>query len=253
MSFTPTLPYSLGAAATRAGPRHKENEDQYRILDLSHPGVAAQGRGALYAVCDGVSSAKRGREAAIVTSTRLENFFDRYYPPEYESLQQIVSEVDWELREEGRGIAACTLSLLWLAYGVATVVHVGDSQVYRVRHGETVRITRSHRGGRALGAYVGMGPRVADVMQIWQEPFYVGDLFLLVTDGVTDVLHPDDLLDSWWSTGGSPQRAANEIIQAVNAAEGQDDATALVVDVLAMENDASDETTYSGRTDFSMF
>lgn len=248
--YPPTLPLSHGAAATRTSPRHAVNEDQYRILDSSHPAIAAQARGTLYAVADGVSSVPRGREAAALTCTRIENFFDHSFPPRVESLTQIISEVDWELRAEGPGRAACTLSMLWLASGMATIVHVGDSQVYRVRHGEVVRITRSHRGGRALGAYVGMGPAISDIMQIWREPFLVGDLFLLVTDGVTDVLDPDDLLDSWWTTGGSPRRAANAIIQAVHAAEGMDDATALVVDILASESDASEETTYSGRTDF---
>jgi protein phosphatase len=148
-------------------------------------------------------------------------------------------------------VAACTLSLLWLAYGHAHVVHVGDSQVYRVRHGDVVRITQNHRGGRALGAYVGMGPRVADVLQVWSEPLFVGDLYLMVTDGVTEVLGVDDLLDTWWAFGGSPRRAANAIIGEVERRAGTDDATALVVDVLAIEADTDDESTFNGRTDFS--
>lgn len=246
----PTLPYSSGAAFSRKGIHHRENEDQHRILDGSHPVVAAAHRGCLYAVADGVSSVPRGREAALLTCSKLDSFFDKDFEPEVGSLQQIISEVDWELRAEGRGLSACTCSMLWLAHGMATILHVGDSQVYRVRHGQVTRITKSHRGGRALGAYVGMGPKISEVLQLWQEPMLVGDLFLLVTDGVTAVLDPDELLDSWWAMGGSPQRAANAIIQAVDAAEGEDDATALVVDVLALEEDAGDETTYSGKTDF---
>jgi serine/threonine protein phosphatase PrpC len=136
-------------------------------------------------------------------------------------------------------------------HGYANVVHVGDSQVYRVRHGEAVRITQDHRGGRALGAYVGMGPRVADVLQVWSEPLFVGDLYLLVTDGVTEVLGVDELLDTWWAFGGSPRRAAQAIIGEVERRSGKDDATALVVDVLAIEADTDDESTFNGRTDFS--
>lgn len=250
LAWQPTLPFSSAAAHSRIGIHHRENEDQHRILDGSHPAVAAAFRGCLYAVADGVSSVPRGREAALLMCSRLDSFFDKDFTPEVSSLQQIISEADWELRAEGKGLSACTCSLLWLAHGRATVLHVGDSQVYRVRHGEVTRITRSHRGGKALGAYVGMGPRISEVLQLWQEPLLVGDLFLLVTDGVTAVLDPDELLDSWWAMGGSPQRAANAIIQAVNAAEGEDDATALVVDVLALEEDSGDETTFSGKTDF---
>ncbi|MFZ5480687.1 MAG: PP2C family protein-serine/threonine phosphatase [Myxococcota bacterium] len=250
MTYPPTLPYTASAAASRAGPRHPQNDDRWRILDVSHPGVAAQRRGSLFAVCDGVSTVPRGRYAAELTCARIDGFFDRYQAPRVEALAQLVSEIDWELRAAGTGQAACTLSMLWLAYGTAHVVHVGDSQVYRVRHGVATRITENHRGGRALGAYVGMGPRVADVLQVWQEELFVGDLFLLVTDGVTEVLAPDALLDAWWAFGGSPQRAANAIIAEVESRNGKDDATALVVDVLAIEADPEDETTFSGRTDF---
>lgn len=250
MSHAPTLPFSVGAAATRTGNGHARNEDRYRILDCSHLAVAALRKGCLYAICDGVSTTPLGRYAADLTCSRIDGFFDRYEAPRVESLTQLVSEIDWELRAQPRGQAACTLSLLWLAYGNATVLHVGDSQVYRVRHGNVERITRSHRGGRALGAYVGMGPKVAEVLQLWQEPLFVGDLFLLVTDGVTEVVAVDELLDTWWAFGGSPQRAASAIIAEVDERAGKDDATALVVDLLALESDPEHESTFSGRTEF---
>lgn len=250
MTHAPTLPFSVGAAATRKGPGHAQNDDRYRILDASHPGVEVLQKGALYAVCDGVSTVPRGRYAADLTCARIDGFFDRGQAPRVESLVQLISETDWELRAFGRAQAACTLSLLWLGYGHAHVLHVGDSQVYRVRHGTAERITRSHRGGRALGAYVGMGPSVADVLQVWREPLFVGDLFLLVTDGVTEVVAVDELLDTWWAFGGSPHRAAGAIIGEVDRRNGRDDATALVVDVLALEADPEGETTFSGRTEF---
>lgn len=245
-----TLPYTFGAAATRVGARHARNEDRYRILDTAHPAVAALRRGCLYAVCDGVSSTPRGSWAADLACARLDAFFDRRSDARARTILQIVAETDWELREAGRGQAACTLSLLWAASGVATVIHVGDSQVYRVRHGEATRITKNHRGGRSLGAYLGMGPKISEVVQVWEEPLFVGDLFLLVTDGVTEVVPPDELLDAWWAHGGSPQRAANAIITEVDRRRGEDDATALVVDVLAVESDPEDEDTSTGRTDF---
>ncbi len=250
MTVPPTLPFTAAAAASRTGPKHPECEDRYRILDASHPAIAQRGKGCLYAVCDGVSTVPRGKWAADVTCARLDAFFDRDVAPRVESLASIVAEIDWELRETGPGQAACTLSLLWLAHGFAHVVHVGDSQVYRVRHGATTRITQNHRGGRALGAYVGMGPRVSDVLQVWREPVFVGDLYLMVTDGVTEVLGVDELLDAWWAFGGSPRRAAGAIIGEVERRAGKDDATALVVDVLAIESDTDDETTFNGRTDF---
>ena len=213
-----TLPLTSAAAATRRSPRHKRNEDQYRILDCEHPYVAATRRGSLFLVCDGVSTVPRGREAAELTVSRMDSFFQRR--PHVDSLRELVIEIDW---------------MLWLAEGRANVVHVGDSQVYRVRHGETLRITKEHRGGRALGAYMGMGPEVGKVLQVWDDELFAGDLYLLVTDGVTEVVPVEELRDTWWAIGASPQHAAQAIINEVDRRKGTDDATALVVDVLDPE------------------
>lgn len=228
-----TLPLTSAAAATRRSPRHKRNEDQHRILDCEHPYVAATRRGSLFVVCDGVSTVPRGREAAELTVSRMDSFFQRR--PHVDSLRELVVEIDWELRAGGKGQSACTLSMLWLANGRANVVHVGDSQVYRVRHGETLRITKEHRGGRALGAYMGMGPEVGKVLQVWDDELFAGDLYLLVTDGVTEVVPVEELRDTWWAIGASPQHAAQAIINEVDRRKGTDDATALVVDVLDPE------------------
>jgi serine/threonine protein phosphatase PrpC len=233
--LTPTLPLTAAHASTRTGPRHVNNEDQFRILDGGHPLVATLRRGALYAVCDGVSSTPRGREAAELGAARIEDFFNPQTPPRLETLVQLVSEVDWELREGRKGEAACTFSALWLAHGRAHVVHVGDSQVFRVRHGQCERLTQVQKGRSALNAFLGMGPKVADVLQVWEEPLYVGDLFLLLTDGVTEVMQPDELLDAWWAVGGATSRAAHAIVSEVDRRGSTDDATVLVVDVLAVE------------------
>lgn len=228
-----TLPLTSAAAATRRSPRHRRNEDRFRILDCEHPYIVATRRGSLFVICDGVSTVPRGREAAELTVSRMDTFFQR--EPHVDSLRELVIEIDWELRAGGKGLSACTLSMLWLANGKANVVHVGDSEVYRVRHGETLRITQEHRGGRALGAYMGMGPEIGKVLQVWQDDLFAGDLFLLVTDGVTEVVPVEELRETWWAIGASPQRAAQAIINEVEQRRGTDDATALVVDVLDVE------------------
>lgn len=233
-----TLPLTSAAAATRKSPRHARNEDRYRILDGGHPYVAAARRGALFVICDGVSTVPRGREAAELTVSRIDSFFQRR--PHVDSLRELVIEIDWELRAGGKGSAACTLSLLWLANGRATVVHIGDSQVYRVRHGEAMRITQAHRGGRGLGAYMGMGPEIGKVMQVWSDELFAGDLFLMVTDGVIEVVPVEELRETWWALGSSPALAAQAIINEVDNRHGTDDATALVVDVLDVEAELSE-------------
>jgi len=81
-----------------------------------------------------------------------------------------------------------------------------------------------------------MGPRLAEVVEVWREPLYDGDLFLLVTDGVTDVVDPEEVIDLWWDGGGSPRSTVETVIREVERRGGQDDATILLVDVLGRES-----------------
>lgn len=231
-----SLPWTAAGAATRTGPRHDRNEDQYRVLDRTHPVVARMRRGALYAVCDGVSTTPRGREAAVLGAARLGGFFDEVVPPRLESLVQLVGEIDWELREVRKGDAATTLAALWLADGVASVVLVGDSQVLRVRHGHIESVTAQKRRG-GLSSFLGMGPRVADVVEVWQDRYLPGDLYVLLTDGVTEVMRAEEVLDAWWDAGGACALAAERIVAEVDRRGGSDDATVLFVDVLGEEVD----------------
>ena len=225
------------AAATRRGRAHQHNDDSFLLADTRLPQVTPLRRGVLYAVCDGVSAVRDGGWAARTSCERLQNFFDRDVDPTLDGLLQLINEIDWELRGRGQGRAACTLSALWLASGMASVIHVGDSEIFWVRHGELHRVTTHRREGRRLRTYMGMGPQLNKVVQVWQEPFFTGDAFMLATDGVLDILGPEDLLDIWWTTQGAPGPCCDDIIGRVEKRRGIDDATAVVVEVLAMETD----------------
>lgn len=199
--------------------------------------VRAGRRGALYVVCDGVSSTPEGNWAARTACERLATFFEPDLDPRLENLLQLISEIDWELRGKGQGRAACTLAVLWLAGGTATVLQVGDSQVLRVRHGDVASVTDTRRGAKLLRNYLGMGPHVSEVIRIWQEHLFEGDLFFLVTDGVLEVVNPDEMVDLFWRVRGDTRACAEGIITRAAERKAQDDSTVVVVDVLSLEDD----------------
>ncbi len=235
-----SLPFTAAAAATRMGAAHEENDDCYCIFDDRSSLVASLRRGVLFAVCDGVSTVPDGRWAARLTCDRLSAFFDADVSPSHDGLLQLINEIDWELRGRGPGRAACTLSALWLADGIAHMIHVGDSDVFRVRNG-TIKVISEHQSsGRQLGAYMGMGPLLNEVAQVWHQPLFEGDLFVLATDGVTGLLNKDELLDHWWNADGDPESCADRIIDLTEERQGADDATVMIVDVLALEADSDD-------------
>lgn len=221
--------------ASQKGPQKPQNQDAFCRLGESPNAV---GRGQLFAVSDGVSTVRLGQWSARLTCLRIEQFFASDQPIDVAALTQLIGEIDWELRGEGHGSAACTLSILWLHGEEAVAIHVGDSAIYRVRHDNVALITQIHGGGRGLAAFMGMGPAVSEVVRVAREPLQDGDIFILVTDGVTDVVEPAELAVQWARSGGDPDAAARQILELVTERKGRDDATAVVVQFL---NDGTHE------------
>ncbi|HMQ71080.1 MAG: serine/threonine-protein phosphatase [Burkholderiaceae bacterium] len=193
------------AACSEPGAR-SHNED-----DLRH-GHAAAGHYAVLA--DGAGGHKRGAEAARRSVLRIESELRDHAPPfEPESLTRIVRRAHAELQ---RGQAAlppearmhCTVVVLWVdpAAGHALWTHVGDSRLYRVRHGRTDIVTaddsvvhrmlqaglitpeqsRHHPQKNQLLAALGIDGEVDPHTVARPVEVLEGDAFLLCTDGWWD-------------------------------------------------------------------
>ncbi len=232
---SPSLPFIDAAAASRRGSAHARNDDGSAILDARHPAVAAVRHGCLFAVCDGVSTVPHGGWAANTTCERLAGFFEPDAAGSLDGLLQGMNEIDWELRGRGVGMAACTLAAVWIAGGVASVIRVGDSRVFRIRDAALHEICAGGRGGRSLQAYLGMGPDLNQVLRTWQDPVRAGDVFLLATDGLLAIAGPHDLATAWWASGMRPRACAERATGLAEARGATDDATLVVVDVLSLE------------------
>ena len=73
-----------------------------------------------------------------------------------------------------------------------------------------------------------MGPRVAQVTRVTEEPVRPGDVIFLLTDGVSGVL-PAEAIAACWLRTEDPERAAAELVAEAARLGVDDDATALVV------------------------
>jgi serine/threonine protein phosphatase PrpC len=126
-----------------------------------------------------------------------------------------------------------TLTALCFFDGAVRLGHVGDTRVYRHRGGVWEQLTTDHavrEPSNMLLRCIGGGHATTEVDQAeWKtEP---GDRFVLVTDGVWAVV-PDDVLRRL-GAGPAPQAVAEALVAAALAAGGPDNATAVVVDVVA--------------------
>jgi serine/threonine protein phosphatase PrpC len=202
------------------------------MLDSPSRSAGAIDRGVIYAVSDGVSTTARGQWASQHTVSRLAQFFDQSTTATKDALVQIIGEVDWELRGEEKGQAACTLAAVWILDNELHLFQVGDSHVFRVRDDEIHCLTRDGGKGRKLNDYLGMGPAVTEVMRTKAGPVHTGDAFVLLTDGVLDAIGEAEIAATWASAKADPATCAEAIIAAVTRAKVGDDATVLVVLIL---------------------
>ena len=131
---------------------------------------------------------------------------------------------------------ACTLSALVVCGRGTHLVHVGDSRVYRLREGELDLLTTDHTLGapgtshaltRAVGAQDSL--RVDHV----KESLQLHDRYLLCSDGVHGALSKREI-HGVLARRAAPQETARELVDRAAAGSDADNATALVLDILAL-------------------
>ena len=105
--------YSLGKAG-------RPNEDRFRLLgggflpqDQKYTGFQDSGRGEIYAVMDGVSSAPKGMQAAQHIADQLMNFYTTDIPATISGLESLLTQinqsiVDWGTTDDHRSVGAST-------------------------------------------------------------------------------------------------------------------------------------------------
>jgi serine/threonine protein phosphatase PrpC len=223
--------------STDRGARER-NEDFVACL------LPGDGRPALIAaVADGVGGAKGGRVAAE-SAVRL--FFEAQ--DGLSPLRGIKANAVTALGAINRWLhaqrhsdpnldgMACTFTALILRGRQMHLVHVGDSRLYRLRDGALVRLTTDHVPARSAmrnGLTRALGAEPDIRIDYETEAVRLHDRYLLCTDGVHGAL-ADRVLRDELDRRGAPEETARKLVAAALQARIGDNATALVVDVVAL-------------------
>ena len=196
----------------------------------------------VYGVFDGVGGDPMGEMASCGAA--------RYFSENSERvIRQCVNAMDMDdlfawaneaVRQEGGG-SATTATLLVLANARAYAANAGDSSIFLFRRGVLETLSEVHHpedpsfaGGHAITRYLGADclegryhPHVAQPVPLEHD-----DLFLLCSDGVTDLL-TDARIYSILSREDLDDRArAEHLIGQAMDAGGHDNATLMLVRVL---------------------
>lgn len=142
-----------------------------------------------------------------------------------------------------------TLVLAWFHNNRMTVAHVGDSRLYRLRGEELAQLTRDHSllqeqldsgmitpeearysGNRNLVTRaLGVDP-VVDV-EIGGFDVMRGDIVLLCSDGLNDMVEDEDIALALRTLGGNLQLAADHLVQLANDNGGRDNVSVILIKV----------------------
>ncbi|MGO9360455.1 MAG: bifunctional protein-serine/threonine kinase/phosphatase [Xanthobacteraceae bacterium] len=248
MANTPNTPASDRAAAlvTQSGFCSERGE---RAGNEDYVGVA-DGKGSpagmVAVIADGVGGSKGGRIAAeLAVRGFIEGYLGRgrHEGPRDASVRSLEAVNRWVhamgRRDPDLQGMACTFTALVCEGRELHVVHVGDSRLYRLRGSQLQQLTVDHAlGAGQLGVLtraVGADDEVRiDYVKLPNEPH---DRYLLCTDGVHGGV-ADEVLREILIRRATPDETAREIVDRAIAAHIGDNATALVVDVIALPSSA---------------
>ena len=148
-----------------------------------------------------------------------------------------------------------TVAVVDGAAGTVTIGHVGDSRAYRIRSESLEQLTADHslvaelvRTGRltpqqaadhphrsVITRAVGTEPSV-DVDTFTLEAL-AGDLYLLCSDGLTDMVDDAGILTLAETAAREPEAVARALVDAANRAGGSDNITVVAFEVVEGEPD----------------
>ncbi len=219
------------------------NEDSF-IVDDDH---------VLFAVADGMGGHRGGEVASRTAVEAL-----RAAIAAGRGIQEAITNANDAVIERARGDSGLTgmgttLTALVVKGGRQLLIgHVGDSRAYLIHEGVLRRITDDHSLVEELVREGRLTPEQADAhpqrhvvtralgideqidVDLYTLDVSEGDRIVLCTDGLTTMLRERDV-ERTARSEPDPQRVAEQLVDAANAAGGEDNTSIVVVDVLEVD------------------
>ncbi|NOZ10982.1 MAG: Stp1/IreP family PP2C-type Ser/Thr phosphatase [Gammaproteobacteria bacterium] len=243
------------AGITDTGQLREHNEDS----------IATEPSMGLAVLADGMGGHQAGEVASQIAVEAVTEKLDHYLQAQVtgpeedetndgyiENLVQAVEDANTQIlriaeeRPECRGMGA-TIVAAFFRNNQFSVAHLGDSRMYRLRGDSLEQITEDHslvqelvRQGmltpeeaqgslnknlitRALGIEDEVSP---DINQGKTEE---GDLYLLCSDGLTDVVNDEQIHQALHNANGELKESASNLVDMANEAGGPDNISVILV------------------------
>ena len=235
------------AGVTDVGLRRSNNEDAFIMMPDQR----------VISVADGMGGAAAGEVASKIFVTAVQDFFGTAWIVTEDAVYQIVQQVfnaannriiEHATQNPENAGMGCTGELLAFADGRYIIGHVGDSRIYLLRNGELRQLTKDHSlvqmqldGGSITAEEARVHPKKNIVLRavgmeldfsldILRGNSFVDDLFLLCSDGLTDMIE-DDVICTILLSSVSLEHKAEQLVESAKKAGGKDNITAVLCKV----------------------
>jgi protein phosphatase len=233
------------AVATDPGRKRRHNEDAYVVEPP------------LFAVADGMGGAQAGEVASKLAAGALREGGSR-------ALEDLIQEANRRVHQrsiEDPGAAGMgtTMTVAMVEDGSVRFGHVGDSRAYLVRGGRLEQLTQDHslvgelvRSGQlaredaeshpqrsVITRAVGTDPDV-DV-DTFAVDVQEGDVFLLCSDGLTDMVADDRIEQLVEEQRDDLDRLVKALVRAANKGGGDDNITVIAFEIGSAGARAADD------------
>ncbi|MDE3025938.1 MAG: Stp1/IreP family PP2C-type Ser/Thr phosphatase [Acidobacteriota bacterium] len=229
------------AAKTDTGRKRRRNEDAFV---LAPP---------LFAVADGMGGAQAGEIASKLAAAALEDTdAGRLTGPA--KVASLIQEANRRVHERSSVDPATsgmgtTMTVALVEDDGVVIGHVGDSRAYLVRGHDLEQITEDHslvnellKSGRLSAEEAESHPQRSVITRaVGTDPdvdvdsFVVetqdGDIFLICSDGLTDMVDDEHILETVERHRGDLDRMTRQLVTAANSGGGEDNITVVAFSI----------------------
>jgi PPM family protein phosphatase len=239
---------------TDVGCVREANEDSGLLVRPNDPRMLAE-RGVILIVADGMGGHASGEVASQMAVAEVSQLYYQLAGAPRGALKTAVEEANRRIfaaseADPARAGMGTTCTALAVVGHSVYVAHVGDSRFYRLRDGRLEQMTeddsavnemvklglisrdeaRTHEDKNVILKALGTTPEVEAAAL---EPFAarVGDVYLLCSDGLTDMVE-DELIGRTILEAGDVHAAAERLVRLAREAGGHDNITVGLVGVV---------------------
>ena len=201
------------ACVCSVGRRRRNNEDNFycdgqiredvnSLDDVLLSGEVSADTNELFAVFDGMGGEACG-EVASYTAAAESRAFSQSRMEYEEYLYELAERLNERVREETESLSlvlmGTTAAMLQISGEDVYILNAGDSRIYKLSRHELRQISEEHTvfsgGGKAITKFLGLPVGHSLHPYIAMGKYKPGDVFLLCSDGVTDMLTDDEIRD----------------------------------------------------------